>query len=105
MYYFGYKLYSLSITDVNNLGKHLDKSSETKLRLNNIILHILDRIASLYNIGGLPPATKEMEKIGTQANNIRGKFLDPTKNLNEAIPVKVLEKDDYKKYEIKPYTG
>ena len=46
--------------------------------------------------------TNEVKDVALQANNIRGKFLDMTKKLKEAIPDVLLERGDYTKTEVKP---
>lgn len=98
----GYRTYPLTIPDVNNLGKHLDKAQGQSNPVNRTILQILDSIASLSDPGGLAVSDKKVIEVATQANNIRGKFLDTTKRLEEAIPAELLKGSDYKKKEIKP---
>lgn len=98
----GYRIYPLTIPDINNLGKHLDDSKDQKNDVNKMILHLLDKISQLIDLGGLPVTDPNMVAVATQANNIRGKFLDITKNLNEAIPDILLKKSDYSKEEIPP---
>jgi len=97
----GYRVYPLNITDVNNLGKHLNENTDQRDPLNMIILTILDKIASLID-PGRDEEDKEIIAVATQANNIRGKFLDFTKGLKEAIPDLLLETSDYKTSEIEP---
>lgn len=96
----GYKIYPLTVEDVNNIGKQLDKSLGQKDNVNKAVLHLLDRLSDL--VGNLPPENKIIEQVATQANKIRGKFLDETKRLDEAIPPELLVRGDYKKNEIKP---
>jgi hypothetical protein len=97
----GYRLYPLTVVDVNNLGKHLDKTKDQMDPLNRIVLTVLDRIASLIEPQKpLPPV--EVQDVALQANNIRGKFLDVTKKMNEAIPDIVLERGNYLEKEVKP---
>ena len=97
----GYRVYPLSITDVNNLGKHLNEEVDQRDPLNMIILTILDKVASLID-PGRPEENTELTAVATQANNIRGKFLDFTKNLKEAIPDLLLETSDYTTSEVEP---
>jgi hypothetical protein len=97
----GYRVYPVSITDVNNLGKHMDETKDQMFDLNKSILLILDKIASLFDPGN-PDIDEEIKKVATQANNIRGKFLDMTKSLNEAIPDLLLEKGNFAEEEIPP---
>ena len=98
----GYRIYPLTIPDVNNLGKHLDESQDQRYAVNRTILHLLDRIASLSDPGSIPLTDKKMIEVATQTNNIRGKFLDMTKHLKEAIPAELLKRGDYQKNEIAP---
>ncbi len=97
----GYRLYPVTIPDVNNLGKHLDETQDQKNPVNMTILYLLDKIASLID-PGIPVKDQEILQVATQANNIRGKFLDITKHLKEAIPDIFLEKGDFKKDEVTP---
>jgi len=96
----GYKIYPLTEEDVNSLGKHLDNKKDQDSPINKAILHILDSLATISD--NLPPEDKKREKVANHANNVRGKFLDKNKNLNEAIPDNLLIKGDYKKNEIQP---
>ncbi len=97
----GYRVYPVSSSDLNNLGKHLDAEQDQTYSLNKSILQILDKIASLID-PGRPEENEEIVKVATQANNIRGKFLDVTKSLNEAIPDLLLEKGNFAEQEISP---
>lgn len=90
----GYRLYPLTVTDINNLGKHLDKGQDQMYPLNRIVLTVLDEIASLVEPQH-PLPSREVQDVALQANNIRGKFLDMTKKLNEAIPDILLVRGDY----------
>lgn len=90
----GYRMYPLSVADINNLGKHLDKGKDQMEPLNRTVLSVLDEISSLIEPQKpLPP--REVQDVALQANNIRGKFLDQTKKLSEAIPDLLLERGDY----------
>ncbi|MBN1649314.1 MAG: hypothetical protein JW874_14850 [Spirochaetales bacterium] len=97
----GYRVYPLTTTDVNNLGKHLDETKDQMYSLNRSILMILDRIASLSDPGNISK-DEDILKVATQANNIRGKFLDMTKHLKEAIPDLLLEPGDFAGNEVSP---
>lgn len=97
----GYRLYPLTITDLNNLGKHLDKSQGQRYPLNKTILHILDRIASLIDLGHVQLNREEMD-VAHHASKIRGNFLDEEKSLKDAIPDLLLERGNYKKEEVAP---
>lgn len=97
----GYRLYPLTVSDVNNLGKHLDKSKDQMDSLNRTVLSVLDRIASLIE-PQKPMPSEAVKDVALQANNIRGKFLDMTKKLNEAIPDILLERGNYLEKQVKP---
>ena len=97
----GYRVYPPTSSDVNHLGKHLDEKQDQMYDLNRSILGILDRIASLVD-PGRPEGNNDIVTVATQANNIRGKFLDMTKSLNEAIPEELLTVVDYKATEVAP---
>jgi hypothetical protein len=100
----GYRLYPLTISDLNNLGKHLDESKDQAYPVNKTILHLLDSYSKLVDVG-VPTNDDGKLRISIQANNIRGKFLDMTKKLNEAIPDLLLEKGDYTSDEVAPAGG
>jgi len=97
----GYRLYPLTVTDLNNLGKHLDKSKDQMDPLNRSILSVLDRISGLIE-PQKPMPSEEIKDVALQANNIRGKFLDMTKRMNEAIPDVILERGNYEEKQVKP---
>jgi hypothetical protein len=97
----GYRIFPLTVTDVNNLGKHLDKSKDQMDSLNRAVLTLLDKIASLIE-PQKPMPSNEIKDVALQANNIRGKFLDMTKTLNEAIPDVLLSRGDYKQNLVVP---
>jgi len=97
----GYRQYPLTTEEVNAIGKYLDKSLPQDNPANRLILHILDRIASLVDVGK-PIDDKKKAEVASQANNIRGKFLDMSKQLREAIPDNILMRGDYKEKEIAP---
>lgn len=97
----GYRIFPLTVSDVNNLGKHLDKTKDQMDALNRVVLTMLDKIASLIE-PQKPMPSNEVKDVALQANNIRGKFLDMTKQLNEAIPDILLVRGDYQAKVIKP---
>lgn len=97
----GYRIFPLTVSDVNNLGKHLDKSKDQMDPLNRVVLSMLDNIASLIE-PQKPMPSNEVKDVALQANNIRGKFLDMTKKLNESIPDVLLVRGDYESSIIKP---
>ncbi len=97
----GYRLYKIDIPEVNNLGKHLDKEKDQRDPVNRIILYILDKIAGLVE-PGQEISDQALLDVATQANHIRGKFLDLDKTLNEAIPDLLLIKGDLTRVDIAP---
>lgn len=97
----GYRIFPLTVSDVNNLGKHLDKSKDQMDSVNRVVLTMLDRLASLIE-PQKPMPSNEVKDVALQANNIRGKFLDMTKQLNEAIPDILLVRGDYQTKIVKP---
>lgn len=97
----GYRIFPLTVSDVNNLGKHLDKTKDQMDPLNRVVLTLLDKIASLIEPQKELPS-EEVKDVALQANNIRGKFLDMTKTLNESIPDVLLVRGDYEAAMVKP---
>jgi len=95
----GYRLYPLTVSDVNSLGKHLDEEIGQEDSLNRVILDILDKISQLE---GLDPNNRSMEEVAIHATEIRNFFFDETKHLNEVIPPVLLVRMDYKKFEVAP---
>jgi hypothetical protein len=94
----GYKIYAVSINDVNNLGKHLNKELGQEDGNNRCILDILDRLGSLAGTSQDP----EMEQMARQANNIRTFFFDKRKKMEDIIPQVLLVKSDYIAKEVAP---
>jgi len=97
----GYRIFPLTVSDVNNLGKHLDKTKDQMDPLNRAVLSMLDCISSLIE-PQKPMPSIEIQDVALQANNIRGKFLDMTKKLNESIPDVLLSRGDYSAMLVKP---
>lgn len=85
----GYRIYPLTIANVNALGKHLDKSKGQDEPLNRVILEILDRIADLNEPGNL-----EMEEVAIHASNVRQAFFDDRKVMADVIPPVLLVEID-----------
>ena len=95
----GYKIYSVSVSDLNALGKHLDEEAGQEDSLNRCILDILDRLASLEGQGD-----DEMELLARQCNVIRGNYFDKRRKMEDAIPQVLLVKSDYLVKEVLPGT-
>lgn len=94
----GYKIYRVSINDVNNLGKHLNKETGQDDRNNRCILDILDRLGSQAGTS----EDADMEQMARQANNIRTFFFDKRKKMEDIIPQVLLVKSDYIAKEVAP---
>ena len=77
----GYKIYPLTIANLNAMGKHLDKKKGQDDPLNRIILEILDKISELEDSG-----KPDMEEIAIHASNIRNAFFDNRKKMEDVIP-------------------
>jgi hypothetical protein len=87
----GFKIYTVSINDVNNLGKHLNKETGQDDSNNRCVLDILDRLGSLAGTS----SDEEKELMARQANNIRTFFFDKRKKMEDVIPQVLLVKSDY----------
>jgi hypothetical protein len=95
----GYNIYSLTVSDVNALGKHLDEETGQEDSLNRCILDILDKVSQLE---GLEDHTRDMEEVAIHANEIRNFFFDDQKSMKDVIPPVLLVRMEYKKFEITP---
>lgn len=94
----GYKIYSLSISDVDNLGKHLEKDEGQEEPQNRCILDILEKFGSLAGLQW----DDSMEGVARQAMTIRSNFFDNTKMLEECIPQVLMVRGDYRENEKAP---
>ncbi|MCP4660020.1 MAG: hypothetical protein GY856_31850 [bacterium] len=94
----GYKIYRLSIADVDNLGKHLEKEKGQNEARNRCILDILEKIGSLEGLRW----DESMEAVARQALKIRSSFFDNTKLLEDCIPQVLLVRGDYRQDELPP---
>jgi len=92
----GYRIYPLTIANVNALGKHLNKSKSQDDPLNRVILEILDRISDLNEPGHL-----EMEEVAIHASNVRQAFFDDRKVMADVIPPVLLVVTDTR-FEVAP---
>jgi hypothetical protein len=77
----GYRIYPLSIANVNALGKHLDKERGQDDPLNRVILEILEHLAELEESG-----KSDMEEVAIHASSIRNAFFDNRKQMENVIP-------------------
>jgi hypothetical protein len=79
----GYRIFPLSIANVNALGKHLDKEKGQDDPLNRVILNILEKLSELEGEGD---ENVEMEEVAIHASSIRNAFFDDQKQMKDAIP-------------------
>ncbi len=94
----GYRIYPISIADLNALGKHLDKEKGQEYALNRTILNILDRISDLEGVGTDP----DMEEVSIHASAVRNAFFDDRKRMEDIIPPVLLVKASYHEKEESP---
>ncbi len=94
----GYKIYPLSIADVDNLGKHLEQEKGQDDPQNRCILDILEKIGQLEGL----QLDDLMEGVARQAMQIRGNFFDNTKMLEDCIPQVLMVRGDYLESETPP---
>ena len=85
----GYKIYPLRISDIYNIGKHLDKDRDQLEPRNRLLLEIL---FDIYFVG-IDSEDRATKQIGIMANGIRMAFFDHTKRMIDAIPDVLLIKD------------
>ena len=77
----GYRIYPLSIADLNALGKHLKKENGQEDPLNRVILEILDNLSELEGAGNT-----DTEEVAIHAASIRNAFFDSRKQMGDVIP-------------------
>ncbi len=92
----GYRIYPLTIANLNAMGKHLDKEKSQDDPLNRIILEILDKISELEGT-----TNSDMEEVAIHAGNIRNAFFDNQRRMEDVIPP-VLLVSDIERMEIPP---
>ncbi|MGA2975256.1 MAG: hypothetical protein ABSF77_08090 [Spirochaetia bacterium] len=85
----GFKIYPLRMSDVYNIGKHLDKERDQLDPRNRLLLEIL---FDIYFVG-IDSENRGTKQIGIKANDIRMAFFDNTKRMLDAIPDVLLVKD------------
>jgi hypothetical protein len=95
---YGFDLYPLSVSDVYNIGKYLDKKKDQLDRRNRLILDIL---LDIYNVG-INNASRRVKHVALEANDVRMSFFDSRKNMNDVIPDVLLLEGDRLKKQIKP---
>jgi hypothetical protein len=94
----GYKIYPLSIADVDNLGKHLEQEKGQDDPQNRCILDILEKISLLEGLQW----DDLMEGVARQAIRIRSNFFDNTKMLEDCIPQVLMVRGNYLEAEMPP---
>lgn len=94
----GYKIYPLTIADVDNLGKHLEQEKGQDDPQNRCMLDILEKIGQLEGLQW----DELMEGVARQAMRIRGNFFDNTKMLEECIPQVLMVRGNYREAETSP---
>lgn len=77
----GYRIYPLTIADLNAVGKHLDKQKGQDDPLNRAILELLEKIAALEDAGD-----PGLEEVAVHASRIRNAFFDDRKQMDDIIP-------------------
>jgi hypothetical protein len=85
----GNKIYPLRMSDVYNIGKHLDKERDQLDPRNRLLLEIL---FDIYFVG-IDSDSRGTKQIGIKANDIRMAFFDHTKRMLDEIPDVLLVKD------------
>jgi hypothetical protein len=101
----GFKIYRLSISDLNSLGKHLDEEVGQEDSLNRVILDILDKVSMLQGMlgsEGLEGEDRDKEELAIHAKEIMNFFFDDTKQLNAVIPQVLLIRKDFRNTETAP---
>jgi hypothetical protein len=94
----GYKIYPLTISDIDNLGKHLEQEGGQDEPRNRCMLDILEKIGSLEGLR----LDDNMEQVARQALKIRTAFFDNTKMLEDIIPQVLIVRGDYLEEEVAP---
>lgn len=94
----GYKIYQLTIADLDNLGKFLDLKKDQFDEINEMILEVLDKIAKL----GFYNWSNQKSIISKHAFDIRFGYFDKSKKIHDVIPHVLLVAIDREKSELKP---
>jgi hypothetical protein len=88
----GYRIYPLSIANLNALGKHLIKENGQDDPLNRVILEILNSLTKLEGRG-----STSMEEIAIHAAAIQNAFFDNRKQMEDVIPMVLLTTEEARK--------
>ena len=85
----GFRIYALSIADLNALGKHLNKETGQDDPLNRVVLEILSHLTKLEGKTNSPE-----EEVAIHATAIQNAFFDNLKKLEDVIPQVLLVSTD-----------
>ena len=94
----GYKIYPLTISDIDNLGKHLEQETDQDEPRNRCILDILEKIGSIEGLR----LDDNMEQVARQAIKIGSSFFDTTQMLEDIIPQVLIVRGNYLEEEVSP---
>jgi len=95
---FGYSVYGLSVSDVYNIGKYLNKKKDQLYEANQLILDILYDIYLM----GMESASREQKQVALKANWIRMAYFDNRKKMSDSIPDVLLIKENRSVNDVKP---
>ena len=89
----GYRIYPVTIADVNAVGKHLNKAKGQNDPVNRAILAVLEKFSMLED-----SSDPDVEEIAIHATAVRNAFFDDRKRMEDVIPpvllVMVTEHDE-----------
>lgn len=94
----GLSFHPLDISDINNIGKHLNTEKDQFDPVNSVVLDILYWITHL----GTYEAHLRKSVLAKHAYHVRMAFFDNTKRLTDVIPQVLLVRIDREQNEIKP---
>ncbi len=94
----GYNLNPLNFTDINNIGKYLNKEKGNDFLNNICIINILNYLGSLEGKTEDP----NIEQMARQANSVTSCFDDQKKTMVDIIPHSLLNKSDPVLKEVPP---
>lgn len=87
----GYRLYPLTISDLNNLAKHLIEDDSPNNPVNKNILAVLNSLSKLEEL----ETSGDKYDIAKQSGKIRANFFDSHKSLDYSITENMLKKVPY----------
>jgi hypothetical protein len=86
---YGYRVYPLSVSDVHNVGKYLDKNVDQNDERNR---YVLDLLFDLYALG-IDSTDRLAKRVALVANDIRMAYFDNTKRIVDVVPSTLLIAD------------